>query len=223
MCSTCRLKGKCIPEKLNIVNPINLDNLIYKRIFLKKGQPLFKDFNLSEVIFCIRHGAIKVQKEGKSPKIVGFFFPAQIIWLPEFQKHSSAYGVIALEDTELCIASLALIKNHYPSRLFDILSEENSRLHKELNISKYCNTDQKIAFFLLNLSKHYATLGYSPTEFILKMSIGDISSYLGVAYETVSRMLAIWKKSGIINIDNKHISILNPADIKKKLNINSEI
>ena len=39
--------------------------------------------------------------------------------------------------------------------------------------------DQRLAFFLLDLSQRYQALGYSSFEFVLRMTRKEIGSYLG--------------------------------------------
>jgi CRP/FNR family transcriptional regulator len=67
--------------------------------------------------------------------------------------------------------------------------------------------DQRMALFLLNLGARYAARGYSPVSYQLRMSREDIGGYLGLTIESVSRLLARFRKQGWISLDNRDIRI----------------
>ena len=75
--------------------------------------------------------------------------------------------------------------------------------------------EQRIARFLLNLKQRMAQreiMGYS---FRLCMSRQDISNYLGLALETVSRQFTQMQDKGILDIHNRYITILKPEELDK--------
>lgn len=58
---------------------------------------------------------------------------------------------------------------------------------------------QRVAAFLLNLSKRMKTRGYSSAEFNLRMTREEIGSYLGLKLETVSRVFSKLQQAGVID------------------------
>ncbi|MEY3498279.1 MAG: hypothetical protein RLZZ325_1286, partial [Pseudomonadota bacterium] len=69
--------------------------------------------------------------------------------------------------------------------------------------------EERLAGFLINLSQRYAARGYEFTEFDLKMSREDIGSYLGIQIETVSRMLSRFTESGLLQIKQRHVKLID--------------
>jgi CRP/FNR family transcriptional regulator len=69
--------------------------------------------------------------------------------------------------------------------------------------------EERLASFLLNLSQRLAARGYLNNEFDLKMSRVEIGSYLGMQIETVSRMLSRFAESGLIQIKQRHIKLID--------------
>ena len=55
---------------------------------------------------------------------------------------------------------------------------------------------------------------WKETEFNLSMPRQDIANYLGMAVETVSRLFASFQSDGIIEVDRRHITILDMARLK---------
>ena len=74
--------------------------------------------------------------------------------------------------------------------------------------------EERLAAFLLNLSQRFAARGYSPTEFILRMTRRDIGSYLGLKLETVSRTFSALQRRRLIRIRQRHVRILDLAGLK---------
>ena len=63
--------------------------------------------------------------------------------------------------------------------------------------------------FLLDISERYGRLGYSRSQFMLRMTRQDIGSYLGLQLETVSRLLSHFQREGFIQVQGREISMLD--------------
>jgi CRP/FNR family transcriptional regulator len=74
--------------------------------------------------------------------------------------------------------------------------------------------EERVASFLLNLSKRLAVRGYSSVEFHLRMTREEIGSYLGLKLETVSRMLSKFHRNGLVDTQGKLIHILDRAGLE---------
>jgi CRP-like cAMP-binding protein len=74
---------------------------------------------------------------------------------------------------------------------------------------KNSRRERKIIIFLMGiLNQNESHLG-SDQGFDLDMSRGDISSYLSISREEISRILQKLEKSGLIFVKNRHIALLN--------------
>ena len=58
--------------------------------------------------------------------------------------------------------------------------------------------------------------GYSPTEFHLRMTREEIGSYLGLKLETVSRLFSRFQDDGLIEVQQKHVRILDIAGLEAR-------
>lgn len=81
-----------------------------------------------------------------------------------------------------------------------------------LQLSKR-SADERLAYFLLDLSQRFERRGFSAKSFRLSMSRVDISNYLGLAVETVSRIFTRFQKQELIATEGKEISILNMDEL----------
>ena len=60
-----------------------------------------------------------------------------------------------------------------------------------------------------DVPRHFSQRGFSPREFRLTMTRGDIGNYLGLTVETISRLLGRFQKSGMLAVKGKYITIEN--------------
>ena len=76
-------------------------------------------------------------------------------------------------------------------------------------------TDERLAVFLLKVAAHYQSRGFSSKEFSLPMPRQDLSNYLGMAVETLSRIITRMTDQGIIAIDRRMIIIKDLAKLEE--------
>jgi CRP/FNR family transcriptional regulator len=68
---------------------------------------------------------------------------------------------------------------------------------------------------LVQLAGRFKALGYSAQQFNLSMSRADIGNYLSLAIETVSRLFAKLRDSGLIEVDRRQLGINNLDELRK--------
>lgn len=224
-CSSCMLGHLCVPGGLNPSEQQRLTELIKERIRIPKGTLFFKVGDPVTAIYSIRSGSMKTQLENESGhvQITGFFLAGELLGLDGFGEETHLSNAIALEDTEVCVLrlnDLDVLTQEIPAlqhQLWKILSKEISRSHNLVLSLGAMRSEQRVASFLLNLSERFTNLGYSPTEFILRMSREEIGNYLGLTLETVSRLLSRFAKEGLIRIHQRQVQLLNKHGLHELL------
>jgi CRP/FNR family transcriptional regulator len=76
-------------------------------------------------------------------------------------------------------------------------------------------TQARVAMFLLELSEHLQSRGYSAREFHMRMTRAEIGSYLGLTLETVSRTLSAFQQRGVLHVQKRHITIESLDDLRR--------
>jgi len=77
--------------------------------------------------------------------------------------------------------------------------------------------EERPAAFLLNLSRRFVRRGYSPSEFHLRMTREEIGSYLGLKLETVSWIFSRFQDDGLIEVQQKHVRMLDTHALEQML------
>jgi CRP/FNR family transcriptional regulator len=130
---------------------------------------------------------------------------------------------IALEDSEACALPFALVEelSHQirplQRQLHAVLSREIVRDHGVMMLLGSMRAEERLATFLLNLSKRFLRRGYSSSDFHLRMTREEMGSYLGLKLETVSRLFSAFQKDGLIEVQQKHVQIRDIAGLERLL------
>ncbi|MFA7667870.1 MAG: helix-turn-helix domain-containing protein, partial [Burkholderiaceae bacterium] len=119
------------------------------------------------------------------------------------------------EDSEVCVIRLDdmdRLSLHIPmlqQQFRRLMSKEINRSHMLIMSLGALRSEQRLAAFLLNLSHRLSTLGYSPYEFVLRMSREEIGNYLGLTLETVSRLFSRFAREGLLQIRQREVHIVD--------------
>ncbi len=79
-----------------------------------------------------------------------------------------------------------------------IMGKEVHDDHSMLLMLGKMSAEEKVATFLLSISRRMEERHWKATDFVLSMPRQDIANYLGLAVETVSRLFAHYQEEGMI-------------------------
>ena len=102
-------------------------------------------------------------------------------------------------------------------QLHAVLSREIVRDHGVMMLLGSMRAEERLATFLLNLSRRFVRRGYSACDFNLRMTRDELGSYLGLKLETVSRLFSRFQEDGLIEVQQKHVRIVDIAGLERIL------
>ena len=213
-CSSCNLREMCLPAGLCAEDLERIENVVYARRRLKRGESLFNAGDGFSAVYAIRSGFFKtslLDHDGRE-QVTGFFMGGELLGLDGIGGAHNGTAA-ALEDSEVCVLPYALIEDlsrEIPAlqrQLHAVLAREIARDHGVMMLLGSMRAEERLATFLLNLSRRFVRRGYSSTEFHLRMTRDEIGSYLGLKLETVSRLFSAFQKDGLIDVQQKHVRI----------------
>lgn len=216
-CQDCRIKQLCLPVMLAESEIAHLDSIIHRGRPLPKGQHLIQAGDLFTGVFAIRAGSIKaytISMDGLE-QITGFYLPGEIIGFDAISSGTYPGFAKALETASVCeipFARLETLACEIPGlqrQIFRTMSEEivkDQDLMLQLNKK---SAEQRFGSFLVNLSFRFGRRGLSSSRFRLPMPRADISNYLGLAVETISRLVGQFQQEGLITVEKREIEIID--------------
>lgn len=222
-CANCNLRELCMPVGLPPADLERIEQLIATRRRVARGEMLFRSGDRFDALYALRLGFMKSQvntPDGRE-QVTGFHMAGEIVGLDGIGTDSHTCDVVALEDTEVCVIpynrveevadSVPILRQHFHK----VMSREIVRDHGVMLLLGSMHAEERLAAFLLNLSQRFEARGYSRTEFVLRMTRAEIGSFLGLKLETVSRALSRFATDGLLEVNQKHVRILNPAGLRE--------
>ena len=222
-CQTCSIRRLCLPVMLADSEIEHLENIIQRKKVLKKGEFLFKAGETFDAIHAIRSGSIKsytIASDG-TEQLTGFHLPGEMVGLNAVSTEVFPSFAIALETSLVCsipFDKLEVLSRDLPglqSQLFRVMSGEIRDEQELMMLLNKKNADERFAAFVMNLSARYKRRGLSDHEFILSMTRGDIGNYLGLAVETVSRLITRLQKKNLISMKDRYLNILDKEGLSQ--------
>jgi CRP/FNR family transcriptional regulator len=224
-CSSCSLRELCLPAGLDPGEMERVDRLVTSRRKLRRSTDLYRAGEPLAALFAIRSGFMKscVLHDDGREQVAGFHMAGDLLGLDAIGSGTHTCDTVALEDSEVCeipFSYLEQLSRELPSlqqQLHRIMSREIVRDYGVMLLLGSMSAEERLAAFLLNLSQRFATRGYSPSEFRLRMTREEIGSYLGLELETVSRAFSGFQDRGLIDVRQKHVRILDFPGLKAVL------
>ena len=215
-CSTCAFSAACQAEGLDKSQLRDLHVLVEHFGPFAPGTHLFREGDPFTSIAAVRAGTVKtyvVDAQGRE-QVQGFFLPGEVIGLNAI--HSARYpaNAVALDTVMLCRFSfpqMALLATRLPGlqqHLFRLLSQD---IGKAALLAGDYTADERMAAFLVALSRRHAARGFSGSTFNLTMARVDIANYLRLAPETVSRVLRRFQDEGLLRIERREVELIDRA------------
>ena len=202
------MKGSCLPCDLDAGDIAAFSTLVSFKRKITRGESLFRAGDPLETLYVIRHGAFKtvhVSRNGHE-KVTGFHLPGDMLGLDAIHERTHGYDAYAIEDSMVCSAPfeslqyMALAMPPLQVQFARTISADITRDQGLMLLMGSMNAPQRLAAFLLSLSRRYRRLGYSPVRFVLPMTREDIGSYLGLTIETVSRTLSRFQRDKFLSV-----------------------
>ncbi len=194
-----------------------LDDIVKRTRPLHRGDFLFRNGDRFRSLYVVKTGSVKSfapSPEG-GEQVLGFHLPGEIIGLDAIEKDAHACSAKVLETSAICEIPFARLEEltaaiaSLQHQMYRLLSKEISHDTDMLLLLGKKSAEERLAAFLVSMSKRLQRRGLSPTDFYLSMSRHEIGNYLGLAVETVSRLFTRFQDEGLMLVDRKHIQLLN--------------
>ena len=216
-CQECSLNEICLPVGVAHEDLDRLDSIIDRKRPISRGDHLFRTGDTFQNLYAVRSGSLKTYatSEDGQEQVMGFHLPGELVGLDAIADGQHPLSAKALETTSICeipFPQLETLSGQLPSlqhQLLRVMSQEIRDDEQNMVVLGQKSAEERLAAFLLSLSKRFQRRGFSPNQFNLSMSRGDIGNYLGLALETVSRLFTRFQNEGLLRVDRKHIELLD--------------
>ncbi|EKQ57939.1 MULTISPECIES: Crp/Fnr family transcriptional regulator [unclassified Clostridium] len=226
-CNNCR--GELCASKVPIFENLNREELleIVRNINHKeftKGDVIFTEGNVSNTLYFINEGKIKLYKYTKDGKeqILHILSEGDFFGELELIKPSKyRFNAKAIENAKICtltkdeMKEIMMKKPEIGIKLLETIGERLSRVENLVQNLATNDVDSRMAYLLTDLIEQYGEITKNKVSIKLPLSREEMANYIGVTRETISRKLKKFEDEKLIKIiGTKNIIILNEEGLR---------
>lgn len=181
--------------------------------FLNSREVLVDEKTAVDSVYFVLHGALKMQTRNHIGDDIIYHFLTRGDSIGIHQTHHNYGGqFVAMEDSAVLkipkksFEYLLKTETTVQAHLTHELTEKLAELQHEKHLARG-HIPQKVADLFLNLLDRQGPLAGS--RILMKLSLNDVARKIGAEPESVIRHMTQWKKNRWIQIENKHIEVLN--------------
>ncbi|WP_427500708.1 helix-turn-helix domain-containing protein [Methylomonas sp. MED-D] len=223
-CANCSLDNICLPRGLSQSEIANISQVIRARKTLQRGDFIYREGDNFRGILAIKSGSAKLVANDNhgNEHILNILLPGELLGFDGLSGSKHGCAAIALETMSFCILpadSMEELFQNVPSLTRELFRHTGEKMIEDKNqlvLSKR-PAEERLAYFLISLSERLKRRGFSSSEFKLSLTRQEVGNHLGLALETVSRMLKKFQDDDLISVQNRFIAIKNPTALRKLL------
>ena len=183
---------------------------------LVEGDHLVRVNDPFRDLYAVQSGSFKAYTDdvGGREHVLGFFLPGDVIGLDAIHTGNYRANFTALEPSVIAAVSytaLGRLFERSPDLLATVLQMMSKNIARNEALSGDYTATELMAAFLCMMSRRFAGMGLSATEFRLSMSRRDIANYLRLAPETVSRIISRFSREGLLRTNGRDMVLLDPG------------
>lgn len=226
-CSDCALLHKCLPRSLADTNLLPIfESAVTGNFAIDAGEDLLGDSDdmRFSLLFVVKSGTFKAVNRQNEANIQMFYFTNNLIGLEAIGQKRFESRIIALERSVVCAVDyeklldmlnrFTLVKKHF----IESISSQHLESLRLFAIIRSGSVQQRVVAFLLFISEQQKRRGQAFLDMVLPMGRTDISNFLGVSPESLSRTLTSLSKKRFIKVFNRRVTLLNYDILSRMLN-----
>jgi CRP/FNR family transcriptional regulator, anaerobic regulatory protein len=216
-CMDCSARHRCLPAGMSDREARCLAAITIGRRRVRKGQAVYRENERFLFMYAVHFGTLKstAMLNNGSDQVTGFHLPGDVMGFDATATGRHPTTATALEDAEVCVLPYSQLTDACGAerglrmQVMRMAGVELVRDHRLLALIAHTHSEQRVAAFLVGLSERLRERGFSPREFLLRMTRAEIGSYLGTTLETVSRSLSAFARRGFITVHRREIHLVD--------------
>lgn len=215
-CSNCSLDAICLPRGLSPEDIQSLGKAVKRKKTLQRGEFIYREGAAFKGILAIKAGTAKLVKDDMqgNEHIIDMLLPGELLGFDGLYDNYHSCSAIALETLSFCELPsdhLESLCQQVPALMRELFRHTGEKLNEDRlqRVLHKRPAEVRLVYFLVNLSERFKRRGFSASEFRLPLTRQELGNYLGLAFETVSRLLTQLHNAGLISVSNRQVRIIN--------------
>ena len=192
-----------------------------RKMIYEKGESVFTEGSKPSGVFCLKVGKVKIHKTGshKREQILRFAREGQLLGTRALIRNEYfTSSATAIERSLLCFVPkqefLAALKKEESLKLYVLKNLSNNLKIAEDKISQLSisSVGQRLAIIILRLIEVYGFDKDGKTVSI-ELTREEMANLVGAANETTIRLLSKFRKTKLIAINGRKLTVLNHSKL----------
>jgi CRP-like cAMP-binding protein len=191
----------------------------------KKGEYLYLEGDLSDRLFVVKQGKVKITKGSSSGKeiVLDIISSGEICGGSAVYSQVNPASALAAED----VIAYGLSKKDFLRLLSTYrtlgvqfimyLGEKLMKAHEMMMSLVASNVEKRIAALLLGLCEKHGSQTAQGIRINLRLTRQDIADIVGTTVETTIRVMSKFRKQGILTTEWKHIAVISKEKLSRLL------
>lgn len=198
-----------------ITERVDNDSFQFQHVQFKAGQRIHTIGQPFDMLYVVNSGFLKsvMIDELGNEQVLAFPMKGDFFGIDGIHAKQYMTETVALTNCDVILVpfkTLSTLGRTHPlleTAFHAVMCRELVREQGMISTLGSLTSEARVARFLVYLSHRFAEMGYSGTQFNLRMTRAEIGSYLGLTLETVSRTFSAFNAIGVISVDQKAIQI----------------
>jgi CRP/FNR family transcriptional regulator, anaerobic regulatory protein len=191
------------------------DDTRFQHMQFRVGQRVHTIGQSFDMLYVVNSGFLKTVMidDLGNEQVVGFPMKGDMFGIDGIHRKRYATETVALSNCDVILVPFKVLTGlsrscpELEASVYEVMSRELAREQTVISTLGSLSAEARVARFLVFLSERFVQMGYSGTQFNLRVTRHDIGNYLGLTLETVSRTFSAFNAIGLISVDQRAIVI----------------
>lgn len=228
-CAKCISRIHCMELAFELTQLDSFSAGVIRTNKVNAGDSIYRNGDRMTHLYFIRRGYVKVElsKPNGRHQVNQFSIPGDLLGLDGIAEQRHLLDATALSDGEVCAIDFNALTDTKTSthHIHTILQSKISRALYQTQEHLFSlanhNSEQKLAYFLITFQARLHKLQLQLNTIKLPMNREDLTSYLGMTSETLSRAFGNLEKGQYIQVKNRMISHVDYNKLSHMLEIDN--
>jgi len=219
-CPVCTLQPVCVPWELEPEDLRSLELIVEHPEAIAAEQHLFRFGDPLGAVYVVRSGAFKIYRNDTwgRERVLGFALAGELVGIDGIYPQRHVSHAMALQDSDVCAfpyAELAARMERSEGlrrQIFRLVSRDTGH---NLALTRDSSADQRVARFLLDISRRHERQGRPAAEFALPMSRPDMGNYLRISVDMIRKVFERFTARELIRVDGQRIQLLDMGKLNQ--------
>lgn len=219
-CPVCTLQPVCVPWGLEPEELQSLEHIVEHPDTYAVDQYLFRFGDPLRAIYVVRSGAFKVYRTDTwgRQRVLGFSLAGELVGIDGIYPQRHVSHAQALQASDVCAFPYAELASRMEQseglrrQIFRLVSRDTGH---NLALTRDSSADQRVARFLLDISRRHERQGRTSSHFELPMSRPDMGNYLRISVDMIRKVFERFTARELILVDGQRIQLLDMGKLTR--------